>query len=284
MRGGGGEGSEIRGTRQPDQSEKTKQNKEDSEMNISCSSALAQERQCELDMDLLCWGSGELGQTGHDKPGDTGPEEAHLTEFTEGGLGRVKLLACGSTHSIVVTADNKIFAWGNGTSGQLGDGERKVKKQPVEIKLPQEPNVGGSDVKDSGIVGVACGSRHSFIWTETGQTYSFGNNFYAQLGYDFQRADFKEHQLAPRLFKNLLSSSKISQVACGERHTLFALEDGSVAACGPQQEILMEMWCEGKVEVAGHHLLKDTRVEIQWEKCCSSVQREKSIEKLQSWT
>lgn len=45
------------------------------------------------------------------------------------------------------------------------------------------------------IVGVACGSRHSFIWTETGQAYSFGNNFYAQLGYDFQRADFKEHQV-----------------------------------------------------------------------------------------
>lgn len=39
-------------------------------------------------------------------------------------------------------------------------------------------------------------------------------------------------QLAPRLFRSLPSSLKISQVACGERHTLFALEDGSVAACG----------------------------------------------------
>lgn len=39
-------------------------------------------------------------------------------------------------------------------------------------------------------------------------------------------------QLAPRLFQNLPSSLKISQVACGERHTLFALEDGRVAACG----------------------------------------------------
>ncbi|KAI3372475.1 hypothetical protein L3Q82_022961 [Scortum barcoo] len=116
----------------------------------------------------------------------------------------------------------------------MGDGERAVKDQPVEVKLPQELNVEGSDadVDVADVVGVACGSRHSFIWTETGQAYSFGNNFYAQLGYDFQRADFKEHQLAPRLFQNLPSSLKISQVACGERHTLFALEDGSVAACG----------------------------------------------------
>ncbi|XP_028269737.1 ultraviolet-B receptor UVR8-like [Parambassis ranga] len=184
--------------------------------------------QCELDMDLLCWGSGDLGQTGHGRAGDIGPQEAHLREFTASRLGSVKLLACGSSHSVVVTETNKIFAWGNGTSGQLGDGERAVKDQPVEVRLPQELN-GQADVD---VVGLACGSRHSFIWTATGQAFSFGNNFYAQLGYDFQRSDFKEHQLAPRLFQNPPSSLKISQVACGERHTLFALEDGSVAACG----------------------------------------------------
>ncbi|XP_026198771.1 RCC1 and BTB domain-containing protein 2-like [Anabas testudineus] len=150
----------------------------------------------DMDMDLLCWGNGELGQTGCGSTRDIGPEEAHLGMFTVAELGRVKLLACGSTHSIVVTVDNKIFAWGNGTSGQLGDGERTVKDHPVEVKLTQELNVTGSaaDVNVN-IVGVACGSRHSFIWTETGQAYSFGNNFYAQLGYDFQKADFKEHQV-----------------------------------------------------------------------------------------
>ncbi|CAJ1068530.1 probable E3 ubiquitin-protein ligase HERC2 isoform X3 [Xyrichtys novacula] len=156
-----------------------------------------------------------------------------MREFAPIGLGRVKLMACGSSHSIVITEDNKIFAWGNGTSGQLGDGEGSIQDHPVEVKLPQTLNVTESDADvNVNIVGVACGSRHSLIWMETGRAYSFGNNFYAQLGYDFQRADFKEHQLAPRLFQSLPSSLKISQVACGERHTLFALEDGSVAACG----------------------------------------------------
>lgn len=79
----------------------------------------------------------------------------------------------------------------------MGDGERAVKDRPVEVKLPREQYFKESDaaVDEVKIVGVACGSRHSFIWTETGQAYSFGNNFYAQLGYDFQRADFKEHQV-----------------------------------------------------------------------------------------
>ncbi|XP_041643463.1 probable E3 ubiquitin-protein ligase HERC1 isoform X2 [Cheilinus undulatus] len=190
--------------------------------------------QCDLDMDLLCWGSGKLGQSGHGRLKDVHPVEAHMKEFTAVGLGRVKLMACGSSHCIVITEANNIFAWGNGTSGQLGDGEKSIKDHPVEVRLPQDLNTtgSGSDMDAANVVGVACGSRHSFIWSERGQAYSFGNNFYAQLGYDFQRADFKEHQLAPRLFQNLPSSLKISQVACGERHTLFVLEDGSVAACG----------------------------------------------------
>ncbi|KAF0033738.1 hypothetical protein F2P81_013804 [Scophthalmus maximus] len=347
---------------------------------------------CELDIDLLCWGRGELGQTGCGRPVDIAPEKAHLREFTGSRLGTVKLLACGSSHSIVVTApalfpsspphrpdrycastkvwekanehvsqstltelkamefeisqaafefvavcqkrvcmrvrgdkrvldvsrapgivlvladnkgdkcnaylkwshnlcatctcfmlqikrlkalrrgkrqnrspnqdhdamskkglsrrcscavyiieetlctvirkimsshvndqtvctvqmDNKILAWGNGNSGQLGDGEREVKDHPVEVKLPQKVKVGGGGlcVDDVDVVGVACGSRHSFLWTQSGHAYSFGNNFYAQLGYDFHRADFKEHQ-AFRMY------CKISATFCGTEVNLL---------------------------------------------------------------
>lgn len=38
-------------------------------------------------------------------------------------------------------------------------------------------------------------------------------------------------QLMPHLLRTLVFH-KVKQVACGERHTLFALEDGKVAACG----------------------------------------------------
>lgn len=74
---------------------------------------------------------------------------------------------------------------------RLGNGEKAIKNLPVEVKLPPS-NFSGGSVR---IVGVACGSRHSFAWTDAGQAFSFGNNFYAQLGYDFQTADFKEHQV-----------------------------------------------------------------------------------------
>ncbi|XP_072373732.1 uncharacterized protein [Scyliorhinus torazame] len=123
---------------------------------------------------------------------------------------------------------NRIFSWGNGTNGQLGCGDKESKRTPVEVFLPSNPD---GEICDTLITGVACGSRHSFIWTDTGHCYGFGNNFYAQLGYDFRKGNYKENQLEPHLLRSLFFG-KVNQVACGERHTLFALENGKIAACG----------------------------------------------------
>ncbi|RXM93769.1 hypothetical protein EOD39_18726 [Acipenser ruthenus] len=67
-----------------------------------------------------------------------------------------------------------------------------MKTYPVEAFLPSNRD---DDVTAIEVAGVACGSRHTFIWTQSGHAYSFGNNFYAQLGYDFRKVDFKEHQI-----------------------------------------------------------------------------------------
>ena len=83
--------------------------------------------------------------------------------------------------------DNRIFSWGNSNSGQLGIGDTKTTVQPHLVQLGVTP---GTRIK-----GVTCGTRHTFIWTEQGECFSFGNNFSAQLGYDFQKPDFKENQV-----------------------------------------------------------------------------------------
>ncbi|XP_024908957.1 uncharacterized protein LOC112486470 isoform X2 [Cynoglossus semilaevis] len=82
----------------------------------SCPVMLVQDLQ-QLDVNLLCWGSGELGQTVSVRSEVMSPDEAHLREFTKARLGAVKLLSCGSSHCVVVTEEHKIFVWGNGTSG-----------------------------------------------------------------------------------------------------------------------------------------------------------------------
>lgn len=81
--------------------------------------------------------------------------------------------------------NGNLYSWGNGTSGQLGNGTSQTIYKPTAVFLKT-----GIQVQ-----GMACGARHSFLWTKDGQSYSFGNNFNAQLGYNFSKADFKENQV-----------------------------------------------------------------------------------------
>ena len=45
-------------------------------------------------------------------------------------------------------------------------------------------------------MGVACGGRHTMVWLGDGHVYAFGNNFYAQLGYNFQQSNYKQNKVS----------------------------------------------------------------------------------------
>ncbi|XP_071511388.1 secretion-regulating guanine nucleotide exchange factor-like [Diadema antillarum] len=194
------------------------------------------------DGQLLCWGGGEFGQHGHSGNDENVGSEGALVDQVEKlvGLHRIKHVACGASHTAVVTDKDEILTWGNGNSGQLGCGEKVTHTTPQRLKLAQH---------DSVVAGVVCGSRHTVVWLENGRAYSCGNNFYAQLGYDFRIKNYKENQVMkerlidqvagrerplevlPHLLRPIMHR-KVTQVACGEKFTLFLFDTGHVAGCG----------------------------------------------------
>ncbi|XP_046574453.1 uncharacterized protein LOC124282489 [Haliotis rubra] len=173
---------------------------------------------------LLCWGCGEFGQHCHGKQNDVGFDQSPVSTFKgDNPKCQVKYVGCGASHTVIVTDLDEIFVWGNGNSGQLGCNDVSTKWEPTQIHLPTED--GGE------IAGVACGGRHTIIWLKNGHAYSFGNNFYAQLGYDFKEKTYKENQLEPKLMKFLMYRH-VSQVSSGDKHTLFLFSNGTLAAVG----------------------------------------------------
>ncbi|XP_070542195.1 uncharacterized protein [Ptychodera flava] len=174
--------------------------------------------------ELIGWGCGEFGQHGHGSGGDVSAEQGLLKIFSRTGdpLSCTKIIACGASHTVIVTYSNQIYAWGNGNSGQLGCGDRETHSDPQRVYLSEQR------VK---VKGVACGSRHTIVWLENGKCYSFGNNYNAQLGYDFKVKNYKENQVKPHLLRTL-QHRHVTQVACGERHTMFLFDTGTVAGCG----------------------------------------------------
>lgn len=73
---------------------------------------------------------------------------------------------------------------------RLGTNVKELQWQPERVHLYDNNPVTLPDV-----VGVACGGRHSMVWLSNGNVFSFGNNFNAQLGYDYRSKNYKENQV-----------------------------------------------------------------------------------------
>lgn len=73
---------------------------------------------------------------------------------------------------------------------RLGTNVKELQWQPERVYLYDNNPVTLPDV-----AGVACGGRHSMVWLSNGNVFSFGNNFHAQLGYDYRSKNYKENQV-----------------------------------------------------------------------------------------
>jgi hypothetical protein len=121
------------------------------------------------DGSLSAWGSNGEGQLG------LGDEDAspHPQPVVVPGLGGVEDVTAGRDHALALTADGAVFAWGLGSSGQLGDGSSGIlasKAQPVPITLAEPA------------IALAAEGNTSYAVLASGALFGWGQNSLAQLG------------------------------------------------------------------------------------------------------
>ena len=89
------------------------------------------------------------------------------------GLVSILSVAAGQKHSMALTSNGLVFAWGSNEMGQLGLGKKLSKKKmvatPTLVALPL-------------CVQLQCGNVHSAAVTDTGDVYVWGMNDVGQLG------------------------------------------------------------------------------------------------------
>ncbi len=85
-------------------------------------------------------------------------------------------ISAGAYHSLALTADGHVYAWGYNNYGQLGNGSTANATTPVEVEGP-----GGTGTL-SNIVAISAGGYHSLALTADGHVYAWGYNGYGQLG------------------------------------------------------------------------------------------------------
>ena len=86
------------------------------------------------------------------------------------GITDVVAIAAGDFHSLALTSDGTVWAWGGNNRGQLGNPGLVQSATPVQV-------AGLTDV-----VAIAAGSEHSIALKADGTMWSWGRNDFGQLG------------------------------------------------------------------------------------------------------
>lgn len=122
--------------------------------------------------EIFSWGVNSDGQCGYDYNESDEPE-LQLTprRVLIGENAMARGASAGYMHSLVVTVDGNIYAFGSNTKGQLGlgIGDRNVFRPKKVVEMNRR------------VVSVAAGSMHSLALSECGLVFSWGDNEFRQL-------------------------------------------------------------------------------------------------------
>nr|CAH7744976.1 unnamed protein product [Callosobruchus chinensis] len=159
---------------------------------------------------LYTWGEGDHGRLGH------GENNARYTPAFVADLSDVGQVACGSSHTLVVSADGKtVWSFGSGDNGKLGHGEIAKVYRPKVIEALQ-----GLRIQK-----VCAGTCFSMALTTNGQLYTWGSGPNLGIG----SADAVS--LKPILVEELLPY-KIVDVSASDTHCLALSDEHHVLAWG----------------------------------------------------
>ncbi|PON37358.1 Regulator of chromosome condensation [Parasponia andersonii] len=154
---------------------------------------------------LLTFGWGLYGQCGQ---GCTDDELSPVCVSSLLGI-RIEGVAAGLWHTVCISADGDVYAFGGNQFGQLGTGADQAETLPRLLDSPSLENIRAKVI--------SCGARHSAIIAEDGKVFCWGWNKYGQLG------------LGDVIDRNIPSEVTVEgcvpkNVACGWWHTLLLAE------------------------------------------------------------
>jgi len=117
---------------------------------------------------LYCFGHNNMGQLGLNDV----DHKLIPTENTRASGMNISLISPGYIHTLILTKESRVFVFGGNTNGQLGLRDNLIRMIPTENTFFNGRNV----------TQISAGYVHSLAVTKDHKVYSFGHNFYGQLG------------------------------------------------------------------------------------------------------
>jgi alpha-tubulin suppressor-like RCC1 family protein len=164
---------------------------------------------------VLAWGDNESGQLGNGRRGrgTDVPAPVRLPPGT-----RITAIRAGCDDSMALASTGRVFAWGDDSEGQLGDGHRnRGTDRPVRVRLPAGTK----------ITAIAAGAVMSYALTSAGHVLAWGHDEVGELGtgHRFRASDVPVPVRLPR-------GTRVTAITAGSRAGLALTSRGTVLAWG----------------------------------------------------
>lgn len=174
---------------------------------------------------LFGWGVNGSGQLGN---GTKNPARNPVAVDVTGVLAgkSVIAVASGAYHSLAITSEGLLVGWGEDSISQLGDGGQFVQRiSPVLVST-------NSAIAGLHFTAVAVGEYHSLALSTSGRVYSWGKNFYGQLG----TGDISDQKFpVPATISGVLSNKTIVAISAGLSFSLALADTGELFGWGDNQ-------------------------------------------------
>ena len=163
---------------------------------------------------------GARGQLGR---GSSANAAVPISVFNSGVLARKTIVALsgGFDHSLALSSDGNVYAWGLNSRGQLGNGSST--NSPVPAAVNSSGVLAGKTV-----TAIAAGQEHSVAMASDGAVYTWGFNNFGQLGTG--TTGTAESSLVPVAVSasGALAGKSISAIAASNYHSPALASDGTV--------------------------------------------------------
>ena len=175
-----------------------------------------------LKNDGTVWATGDnsSGQLGDGSTTDKLRAE-NVTDSSGNFITNVSAIAAGYNHTVMLKSDGTVWATGDNSSGQLGDGTTTNKSRAVQVSDSTTNPI-------TNVSAIAAGANHTVFLKNDGTVWATGHNGNGELGI----GNTTQQNRAVQVTDNTGYISSVAAIAAGTNHTLFLKSDGTVWATG----------------------------------------------------
>ena len=175
------------------------------------------------DSNIVCWGSGTLGQLGN---GANTSSETVAVLVSKDNLNpgeNFARVSSGQSHSCALTDSDRVFCWGDNVAGQLGLGSSGGNQnKPV---LTDTTLISGTVTKVFAVDNGSC------VTTGTGNTYCWGSGNAGRLGYSGPTSNTNRPQVLLDTQNILPGNTEFTHISGGNNNFMCGLTTGNIPYC-----------------------------------------------------